>query len=107
MMCKKIWPLISVLTVLVISYSGSAFGADITISTDTSWPEGVHEYDNLTVDSGATLSIAGGSTVNVPGTITVTGNSTILLQGKNTTDQVDGQWAGRGRDDPRRECPGG
>jgi len=70
--------------------------ADVTISSNTSWPEGTYQIVNLTVNNGATLSIAGGSTVNVSGTITVSANSTILFQGKNTTDQVGGLWAGVG-----------
>ena len=70
--------------------------ADVTISSNTAWPEGAYQIVNLTVNNGATLSIAGGSTVAVSGTITVTGNSTILLQGKNTAGQFGGQWAGVG-----------
>ena len=57
--------------------------ADVTISSNTAWPEGVYHVVNLTVNNGATLTVAGGSTVNVSGILTVTGNSTLLLQGKN------------------------
>ena len=82
--------------VLSLFFAGATFAQDITISSNTAWPEGVYRFDNVTVNSGAILTIAGGSTINVAGTVTVTGGSTILLQGKNTSAQVDGQWAGVG-----------
>ncbi len=69
---------------------------DVTIDTDTSWPEGAYAIDNLTITGGATLSVAGGSTVTVSGTLSVTGNSILLLQGKNTGGLIDGEWQGVG-----------
>ncbi len=70
--------------------------ADITVSSDTVWPEGEYNVRNLTVTNGATLTIEGGSLVQVSETISVTNNSTILLKGKNRSGQVEGQWAGVG-----------
>jgi hypothetical protein len=68
----------------------------VVIQTDTAWPEGTHTLDELTVEAGATLAVAGGSHVTVSGTLTIRGNSTLLLQGKNTGAMVGGVWAGVG-----------
>ncbi len=70
--------------------------ADITVSSDTVWPEGEYRLGSLTVTGGATLTIAGGSTVDASGAITLRDNATILLKGKNRSGQVEGQWAGVG-----------
>ncbi len=83
------------LWLLSISHVFSQTG-DVVASSDATWSEKSYNLDSLTVNNGATLTIAGGSTVNVAHTVTVTGNSKILLQGKNITGQVDGQWAGAG-----------
>ncbi len=69
---------------------------DITIDTDTTWPEGTYEIHNLTITDGAVLSVAGGSTLALSGDLVLTKESTLLLQGKNSSGQVDGEWLGVG-----------
>jgi|GEM_PF-1679247 len=77
-------------------FSNAAF-ADVTISTNSWWPEDNYLLTNLTVQSGAELYIAGGSTVDVLQTISVVGNSEIVCQGKNnTTTNAAGEWVGVG-----------
>lgn len=91
--------LMFVVSTFLSYFAGSlqfAKATDIVISTNTNWTEGTYNYGDITVNSGANLTIAGGSTVNATGTITVTGNSTITIQSKNNTGQVGGQWVGVG-----------
>jgi len=86
-----------ILAVFMSFFVGHASAQDITISSNTTWDEGTYTYTNVTVNNGATLTIAGGSTLNVTGILAVTGDSsTILLQGKNRDGLVGGQWAGVG-----------
>ena len=59
---------------------------------------------NLTITSGATLTVAGGSTVNVSGILSLVGNSTLLLQGKNNTGAGRRVVGWRGCDYKRRGC---
>ena len=81
---------------VLLARSSYPQSGDFIVSSDMTWPEGVYQLNSLTVNSGATLTLAGGSTVNVVGTVAVTGDSRILLQGKNTTGQVNSQWSGTG-----------
>ena len=96
-MISKGFCLKAVLLVVSIAFlCGGAFGQDLTITSDTSWTEGDYSFASLTVTNGATLAIAGRSVISVSGNVTVAGGSKILLQGKNTSAQVNGQWAGVG-----------
>lgn len=58
----------------------SAFD-DITISTDTSWAAGTYNYNNITVNNAATLTIAGNSVVHADATILLEGDGKIIAQG--------------------------
>ena len=67
------------------------------ISSNTTWPEGIHNITgNLAITNGATLTVAGGSTINISGTLSLVENATLLLQGKNNTGPVGGLWVGEG-----------
>ncbi|NVN93010.1 MAG: hypothetical protein HXX11_20780, partial [Desulfuromonadales bacterium] len=99
-MTKILSPRMMLLLVPLLLFVGNAFAdttmGDVVISANTTWPEDTYQVTSLTVNNGATLSIAGGSTIHVTETVTVSGNATILLQGKNNSAQVGGQWAGVG-----------
>ena len=70
---------------------------NLLVSSDLAFPaDSTIGYGGITVSNGATLTIGGGSTVNLVGALNITGNSTVLIQGKNTTDKVNGAWAGAG-----------
>jgi RHS repeat-associated protein len=69
---------------------------DVVISANTAWAAGAYQLNSLTVNNGATLTVAGGSTVVVANAVTVTADANIVLQGANTTAQVNGAWAGTG-----------
>ena len=61
---------------------------DITISANTSWAQGDYSCSSLTVNSGATLTIAGNTTIALTAAagngIYVTGNSTLITSGDIT-----------------------
>lgn len=71
---------------LIINYD-LVFPKDSTINLN---------YNQVTVQNGATITIGGGSTVNILGKLIVTENSQIICQSKNTDSQVNGEWAGVG-----------
>ncbi|NLF38299.1 carboxypeptidase regulatory-like domain-containing protein [bacterium] len=76
---------------------GDVTNGAVVVATNSAWAEETYVLGSLTVQDGATLSIAGGSTVDVSGTFIVTGsNTTVLCQGKNRTGMVSGVWAGAG-----------
>src|ERR1035437_8837673 len=54
------------------------------------------QYNGLTVENGAVMTIGGGSTVTVSGAVLVTANSSIVLQSANNTALVNGTWQGMG-----------
>ena len=72
--------------------------ADKTFSSNASiGGDGItYTVNDLTVDNGATLTIAGGTTLNVLGTLNVTDGSTIIAQGTNRAAQINSAWAGVG-----------
>jgi RHS repeat-associated protein len=67
----------------LIVYQGFTVPASTTIT-----------YNNINVQSGATLTIGGGSQITVANTLTVGG--TLILQSMNNTAQVTGAWQGTG-----------
>ncbi len=70
---------------------------DVTISTNTTWASGsTNSYRNITVNSGATLTIGGNSTVSSTGTFLITANSTVKMQSTQNTAKVSGAWSGLG-----------
>ncbi len=53
-------------------------------------------FGAITLANGAQLDLGGGTVLTVDGAFTLSGNSTVVCQSKNTTAQVNGQWAGVG-----------
>ncbi len=70
-------------------------GSDQTVSGNTSWSSNA-TYNNVTVNSASTLTVAGGITITVQGTLTVTGNSNVVVQSINNSAQVSSAWVGTG-----------
>ena len=85
-----------VLAVWLGALASDALAVATVISTNTALLEGTHTYDELTLEHGCTLTVAGGSTLAVTGALRVWENSTLLLGGRGTSAQVAGQWVGAG-----------
>jgi hypothetical protein len=72
-------------------------GVNLYVPTALALPPETHaSYTNVTVYSGATLSLGGGASLTISGTLYVTHDSTILVQATNNTAQVAGMWQGTG-----------
>ncbi|MBI4657666.1 MAG: hypothetical protein HY735_02250, partial [Verrucomicrobia bacterium] len=70
-------------------------GQNVIFVGNTSTLDGDHSFLNLGIFAG-TVALTGGSTLTVVETLDLMTNAVLLVQGKNTTAQVNGQWAGVG-----------
>lgn len=73
--------LITILPLYTKYFARASAFDDITISADTSWAAGTYNYNNITVNNGATLTIAGNSVVHADTTILLEGDGKIVAQG--------------------------
>jgi hypothetical protein len=75
----------------------SPAGNHLVVVRDLVFPEDSRlEYDTVTIDSGAILTVGGGSSLIVADRLTVTGSSRLLLGAKNRDATIDGEWRGAG-----------
>jgi RHS repeat-associated protein len=76
-------------------FDTSAANSNVNIYQQFTLPAGTTvNYNNLTVQPNATLTVGGGSQISVTNTLEVGG--TLVLRGANTSAQVGGVWAGVG-----------